>query len=429
MENIIVFFTNVIAIIMGYLSIIVFKHLFNPIVVFNISWILVINISSFALFNLYKPTEVVYIMAILLIFVFNITCLLIKGKIKKTNMKNFNSKVNYRFIKILNYFGIIYLFPATIKSINIFLNQGATAVRTAMVDGSLGIESTFEWIITSWIVSPIFNATIIISIILYIFDNRNTKLIYVSLIDLILYTITFGGRWLILRFIIIILFSLALSYHLKKNMLKELRKIKRKLYLFLGIGVSVLVYITSQRGFENDVIRTMVIYFTGSLNYFNQHIKLTPNINHLYGTAFFSGLLDFPLLIFQSLFGLEMIRPAEYVGQFTSPNIIIGDGIIYNGFGSALLDFWLDFGVFGAVIDGIILAVIVMIVYKLIYKANVRVYSMYIFILMILVITPIKWEFDLQWSWMTIFFILLFTTNKSIKVRKRRDYEKENMYS
>ena len=350
-------------------------------------------------------------MSSMLLFSYNLV--LLTGKIVKLNqVKSLEMRLDYRKIKLINYLALIYLFPYSLNSISIFLNYGATAVRTAMGNGDLGIESGVQWIITSWIVAPIFNAVIVIAIILYIFDNKNTKLMLLAILNLIIYTITFSGRWLLLRFILFVIFSLFLANRINREAVK---KVKKQLYIILILVFFCLLFITSQRGFDEDILKTVVLYFTGSLSYFEQHLQ---NINeHVYllGSGFFSGVIDIPLILLQKILSIDFIRPAEYIGTFTAQNIVIGEGIIFNGFGSALLDFWIDFGFFGPLINGFFLGKIIVYLYNSLRYQNIKVYSIFIFSLVLLVFTPIKWELDLQWSWMTIFFIIVFTKKKGVR--------------
>lgn len=417
MNNVIVLLTNIVSIIMIYVSIKKFRRKFNPVVIFNVTWLVIINISSLALFGLFKPSTIVYMMSFLLIFTFDVVYIILCKKVSLYIEEGLDIYINYKIVKVINYICMIFILPATFKSINILLTEGFTQVRTAMSDGGLGIESQIEWIITSWIVSPVFNAILILGIVLYIFDNKNKKLIFTGLLDMIIYTVTFGGRWMILRFVLIIIFSLMLSTDIRNSILLNIRKLKRKLYSLVFVAVSVLMYITSQRGL-GSILESIIIYFTGSLSYFDSHIQSNIDITHLYGLGFFSGLLDIPLIIIQKLLRIDFVRPCEYIGTFTSPTLAIGDNILFNGFGSALLDFWIDFGILGSIINGVILAVLIMYLYKRLEKQNIRSYSIYIFALVLLVITPVKWELDLPWSWMTILFLIIFTSKVKIRLRR-----------
>ncbi|MDM0700695.1 O-antigen polymerase [Clostridium perfringens] len=417
MNNVIVLITNIVSIIMIYVSIKKFKRKFNPVVIFNIAWLCIINISSLNLFGVFKPSTIVYMMSFLLIFTFNVVYIILGKNICLYIDDEMDMHISYKILKVINFICIIFILPATFKSINILLKGGFTQVRTAMSDGGLGIESQMDWLITSWIVSPVFNAILLLGITLYIFDNKNKKLIFIGLLDMIIYTITFGGRWIVLRFVLIIIFSLMLSTNIRNSILLNVKKVRKKLYFLLFLAIGTLIYITSQRGI-GGILESIIIYFTGSLSYFDQHIQNSIEVTNLYGLGFFSGLLDIPLIIIQKLLAIDFVRPSEYIGSFTSATLVIGDNRLFNGFGSALLDFWIDFGILGSVINGSILAVLIMCLYKGLAKKNIRSYSVYIFALVLLVITPIKWELDLPWSWMTILFLIIFTSKKKVRLRR-----------
>lgn len=423
MESIVLIFTNFIALAFIVISKKAYRTFINPIGVFNLSWTIIMDISFLGPYGLFRPPLEVFFMILILIVSFDIGFLLY-GRIrinKALDVQSYITKKGRRLVCFLNILGLIYLIPYTTKALLLVRTYGWAMLRGSLsTDTGLGLTELYQWIIVSWLIAPMFQATIIITILLYLSNQKSRTLIIFSAIDMIAYTLTFGGRWIIFRFVLTVLIALIL-YKNKINFSKKLSK-KRK-YVIGGIIISIigLIYLTSQRGYSNNVVRSTIIYFTGSLSYFSHYFNNASNYNlfssHLLGSGFFSGILDFPLMIFQWISGLDFIRPAEYIGMYTSPTILIGDGIYFNGFASALLDFTLDFGRLGCLIDGFLLGIIMKILYSKAYSNNsIRWHSVYIFALILIAISPIKWELNLQWSWMTFIFLIILTHKKETKI-------------
>lgn len=340
--------------------------------IYTLMWCLgaiLVTINYCGLYSISNKTHLCIIMGIV---IFNLVYLIkdikfVHGFITEWEI----SKLSYQLIILLNLCSIIFMLPITIKAIKIIIGSGWFALRY-FAYGASDMASGSQIMIYSWIINPIFSATFILTSILFFSKSRYTKvMVIISIIDLIFITLTFGGRYNIVK---IVLFIIS-AYGLKQNFECRKSKIPLKYVVLTFLICLLLIYLTSLRSLKGlSAIQNIFVYLFGSLVYFDLITadSFSPlNTIKLYGNATFGILTSIPMYIIYQ-FTRNNFTPEYLIDQISNDFLYISSSFRYNAFTTWLYPFWKDFRIIGIVI-GISFIVILFIFLK---KRTIRKHSM-----------------------------------------------------
>lgn len=412
----------------------VYKTLVNPISLYNLSWILCVGCNSIliAKYGTDFVSSEIYIGVLLSCFLLTATCILYSSKYKKNiavydMLATDTYELNFKFILILNIIAIISNIPTMLESIEIILTKGIYYARMEQVVGT-GIAFILKDMYKNIVVLPVFSATIYLSIDALVYNTTKYKyqLLTLSILELIMYTVAYFGRWLILQVFLfaVLLFLFRFKQSKVDFSVKEKKRLKslKKIGVFLGILMIIsLVAITSQRtmGDDGSILYTVTLYFGGSLKYCDLGIQeIKENAHILYGAGLFPAIWDYPLLIMQKLANLDFLRPQEILYLYSAPIKSIGNGSVFTGFGTILMNMYLDGGFIGIIFDSIILGVISSSFYqKMTVDYNIRKRLCGFLSLLIMALVIIQWDGNRIATLMVFVYFFLFTKKKSNRYR------------
>lgn len=348
----------------------------------------------------------IHLYIILSIIVFNFIFLVFRKqniKVSKFSAKKFSYEVNYtlryKMIIALNIIFIILIAPYTVAAIRHIMNYGFSTLRGTMYS----MQSDIARIICRNIPSALFNVTVLFAADNLV--NKRKELLIIAIIDIIIYTITYAGRFMIFYFII---YYFA-SYIITKNHNVRL-KIKRRYYL---LGILGLLAISSLRS-SRSIIESAVMYFVGPLSFLQYIIDNPASFGLKDGLTF--GYLTFgfifePVMGFiKSLANINVHMPSYYFNIYAQPQSNIGiSGHIYNYNNNTTMfyPFIRDFGIWGIIIGTVFLSLFAAILTSK-YQNNRSSILKYLMIFLYGVIIVGVMEYSMMSVWASLEIILIF---------------------
>lgn len=385
---------------------------------FNIMWFVCIGISSLKLYGLYSPSIEIYLYASVITLVFNIVSLTFGYIGTEAKIFKHNNEISYNFklLYALNIFSYVFAARHLVFSISILKKYGFALMRYYTSD-SAGLFTTTNLILFQWVILPIFILTIIINAISLSMKKMRWPLLVMTLVDVVLYVLLFGGRYIIVRFGFIT--CITYIWYEKGRILKMIKYHKKLVVLFISI-LFVLGYITSLRSISNlNFVGNIVTYFTGSFSYTSRLLENNELTQPLYGRAVFGGIYNFTYAVLKILFGIEYKGSDTIITAVTYKYLPIGEFTLYNSLTSIIYPFLCDFGVFGLIIDSIIFGLICNTLEKKAYKSLYIGWSILYLYIMFVVFDSVL-QYDLLGP---INIVLLILTIMTTYNARKKDYK------
>ncbi|MEI2393115.1 O-antigen polymerase, partial [Priestia megaterium] len=260
-----IFFTYIIiAVISVVFTKVLTNNYFKPNTIFTFIWSISGLISKYYNSELLQPRNEIYAYTFVMIITFNIVyLLLVRKKDKYLSSENLNSvllnkKINYNKIYVVLAIAFILISPNMLNSIITLMNSGFSLSEVRKSYLALTYSGDFVYVfLTNNIPVAIITAVSLLAALDLLQGKK--KILLPAILMVLLGTITFGGRYLILNFII---FYVAGFIVLKRN---RNIKIKKKYILFTLV---VLGYITFSRGVsETSFFDMFALYYSGSFSY------------------------------------------------------------------------------------------------------------------------------------------------------------------
>ena len=312
-------------------------------------WTICLGLSSFGLFGMNKPSLTVVMLGCCSMIIFTFSNLLnVKIITLSKRQKNYYSEyvplTKCNLLYILNFFAYVLSLPYLIKAIDIIKNFGMYGIRNVAFSSS-EYASTSVLIIFQTFVGPLFVVTMLLSVIDLSRNFVVKKAVLISIIDVVLYTLLFGGRYMFFQLLIFFVFSM---YDKFGGRLISFIKRNKKNVLFSLFLVLVLFYITQSRT-SRGFFESVYVYFCGSFSYLSYLIdnKIGTDL-FLFGRAQFGFVYNFIFMAVSFLFNIDYMGSNHIITQLTQYTVRIGDGITYNSLGTMLHDFIADYGVYGS---------------------------------------------------------------------------------
>ncbi len=336
---------------------------------FSISWFFVfvwtvcLSLSCLGLYGINKPSDTVVFLACssMLIFTFVALgkCPILRMGEKSSNRNNNVNKspTNKLLLYVLNVAAYVFSFPYLKKSLSILRTKGIYFVRNAAFDGNGGIGSTAVLMIFQYVVSSLFLATLIVTV-MDVFEKKVKPLaVLFSILNVLLYTVLFAGRFILLNSIVIVLF-VAIDTDRIRSIIKLISKHK-KILVFCLVVVAGLCFMTLLRTSSTNIVKSVYVYFTGSFSYLSYLIEKGVCTDlFLLGRAFLGFIYNSICTALTVFLGVPYNGSDSIITQLTQFMVPIGGGNSFNALGSMLHDFIADFGVFGCLFDVFLFAII-----------------------------------------------------------------------
>lgn len=411
------------------LSYINFKNIYNPMFIFNIWWLIIIVVSGLGLFDLEIPSDITYGYILIAILSYNVPFVFAKSKhiqpINKVNAMKKDLRYINKYNRIIILSQILTLFILGRRSLRVIrmisLGIPYNNIRYYYYYSDKIISNSYEMILTNIFFTPIVIVGIII-IGIQFFDKKNWKVFVLALINSLLYSFSSGSRGII----VYIMISVVTSYLINGNIKKYQFKNKFKLYSSIILIIIFLTYMTIFRSQSqliiDDLLRTVVLYFTGSIIYFEKLMEVIPvNVDLTYGLSFFGGIIDIIIMPFQML-GFEIKQTSQIIGMYNQQYLNIGGNNQFNAFSTMLYTFYHDFGKYGFFTGPLFFGILSKGTYrKLVKSNNIFNLSKYILVVIMIYESTLRW-----WGIFSNFWIpfLFFTTLEYLNRSRGETYEK-----
>lgn len=425
------YFIGTICLFFILISLLVDKRIYSPTVLFNFWWGVTIFVSGFGFFGIYVPSDKTYLVMLVTILAFNfpfLCSLLVPRKNKKNffapkNVDTFDiyykdNKVE-KLLLILQMFCIVFLINLSITVLNMLLSGfNYENIRYAFFYEDT-IMSGYEHLIYNLIVTPIIYFNMIYVSLKFLKGKYNKLLLVLTILSVGLSSFSSGSRGIVLEMGLVFI----LSYFLQGKKVKFNISNNFKVISIFIIVVSSLVYITiSRSGSDNttleDIIETVVLYFSAPYIYFEKLSSYALNDNVLlFGATFFGGIIDILLLVFNFI-GLDVKTVSSYIANHNQLFLTVGNGHTYNAFPTMVYTFLYDFNYLGVIIGPTIFGLLTIISYKKMLITNRIAYKgIYIVIALMIYESPMKWEGTSANPWLVIIMFLIYDYFFAHKIR------------
>jgi oligosaccharide repeat unit polymerase len=391
-----------------------YNTIVKPNILFSSLWCLSVGISSLGLFGFYKPSILVHFYSFSTIMTFNIIYFF-HNRLKSKNNVSINKikgSLRYNLIIFINIISWVYLSGFIVKSFSIIVSHGFNVLRMYAYDSNMGLGSTTQLILIQWFIKSIFIATILVSIVGLVINRKNNKLIIISIIDVILYTILFGGRGLILTLLLYYIFTFLVT---KPIVIDSLKK-KKVNIIFIALIVIGAMFVTSQRNWgDASFVKNLVLYFSASFSYLDVLlVDLDWKSSPLFGMATFGFAVDLIYAAFSLVFGIPFEGVSHKITQITAIPRFISPTVTYNAASTMIYPMMRDFGFLGIVLSTSFLALIVSTIEsKFVIRSNLIFLNLYIYFLGILFGTIMTYQLIFPATGITLLLIIIFTRNAS----------------
>lgn len=402
------------------INFILLKRLFNFISVFLILWCIVSVLSSFGFYGLYIPDQNAYMYILIVMVMFEISALLFLKLRTPSFAENKTFYLKWKKINVMSFLCLLGLFPYSMKGIMVALTEGFYRLRLSGFSNLL--YSTNEKLILMNIIQPVVLAITILSLIELIQNKKIRISMIISVMNCFLFILIFGGRWILLEFILL---AGIILYDTYSGNIIRLLKNNKLILVVMSIVIISISSITLQRsvGGGDGLIYNVYIYFVGSVHLFGVYIKnpLTYGLgaDHLlYGKEFFAGFLE-PIYLLANFRGLEWKSGVETINEITQQFVFVSSDTIMNNNVTMIYAFLRDFGIWGLFLCPIVLGG----VYSFLYKANIKTNNflckgLYYYSLSIMPFLLFEWM-PARMSIIMVPFILFVLTRRSFRTENK----------
>lgn len=395
------------------------------VIIYSVIVCILLGISTLNPLKLFNVSNYTYVLWLLSLICLTFT-LIICGRIfekkipEKDDAFNFDKITNSKFVILLEIIEMILLFYYFIKYNKIIQTIPSDQIRIARF--TLLFSNAFETLFYNYIISGALDISIIIfSILLVNKKFKNLTFIIIS-INVILYTLIGLGRMTIFEIMIYIFIAFIYTKNLKISL--NIKSIFRILTIMLIIfivftfmlcirtkDISISIIDNIKLGISNQTSQT-IEYFLGGLrmldyyivNGFNEFDGMT------YGRATFAGIEEIILYPLKGI-GFDVNSFNNMAANIMERPLIIGEGNHYfNAFYTQIMNFYLDFGMWGVIIYSILHALFIVLTVQL-YRKNkdVTSFMLLLFATNNLIFTVIKWPYQSGTKVFELIILVLIT--------------------
>ena len=339
---------------------------------------------------------------------------------KYFNIKTYQSAFVVWIVGIL----VMTILLIYLKKYNILLEEyGMSYARIIRFELGYMLKSPFELLFYNYILQAILNIISILVVINILNGKFRNPIIYIGIINIVLNSQIGKGRMII--FELLIYFIIGFIIYFYDEIWKYIKKywyIILIIFVVCGSAMTVLTLVRLNTDFTNmesikmnikETFDQVILYFTGSIRAFdyslvnNYRDTIIEQYGHTWGMATFAGINEVIIMFFRGL-GMEIATTNMAIGSLTQPAIFIGENVQYNAFYSAVLNYYIDFGVVGvALFSGLFGAFSAFLIKKSLKTKDVYYTMILIFNLYIIIFSLLRWEYQAPSTWMIISMILI----------------------
>ncbi|WP_154886891.1 oligosaccharide repeat unit polymerase [Longibaculum muris] len=349
------------------LSINKFHKIINIVSIFTGIWCVFGAVSSLGLYDLRIPNGIVHVYAWLFVFIVDSIILTFMTNKKMDIERNTNLALsnNHRAFKI-QLFSLILIVPMVLKVVSILLSSGSLSTIRQMYFSGNNFSSMYLDMLFRIIPMSLLNA-LIIYFVYFSFETKKRKYLYYSLFNTILVTIINGGRYaIILLLYSIIIMWITGNVDVSKTFIDT--RYKKKIKKITMILVAIMILVTIRRG--QELLKNIVIYFSGSLSYLDYILENAPQFalnQRLHGYLTFAAFIE-PVVLLLKFCGLTTAKVPSYeFNMYCQGFHDIGNGnitVLFNANTSIIYYFLRDFGWIGIIIGAIFISLIIVKAYN-----------------------------------------------------------------
>ncbi len=411
------------------ISFLLYKRLSNPIVFFNLIWLVWITVSTTDFLGFYAPSGSVYKMFIIGGIVFNVFGHLFMLIVKIITSKNnsFKTKVTpyYEYRKLI--FSVLqviifayYMSKAIELLVSFSAGMGYDEVRGFYYSED-NFSSPFEYRIVTFLFDPMVMVSEIVFAI-NIFDKQYNKFITLLMFcNIFLRSIISGGRMIIFELSVFIVVNFIYQY---RTYIKY-KKGKLKVGVVVSAATLVAAYMTSGRVAEENTlamgaVKTLISNFTGPFTFFSILNRNGTYTTPQFGSVMFAGITDTVKMVTNGLGLTEFNLLRNDIGLVLADYQYIGTKY-FNAMPTMYYYFICDFGRNWYFVGLIIFAFIAVVVYSYCNRTkSCKALAIYLLMMLIIAESSMSWlPFNTSFI-MAIIYALFFLSNEKLPKIKQK---------
>lgn len=405
----------------------IYKKVSNPFVFFNLIWSLLIAISIIGTSGINKPSSDIYYIFLLGGLAFNISggIFMLFDQFIHSNKKLYNKKILVNDVwkrlafSILNIIILCYYLYKGFELVSALITGTSYEFIRGYYYSDDYFKTTFEYLLVTYIFDPLITVAEIVFAI-NLLDRKYSKYImFVMLANILLRALISGGRMIVFEFGVIIL----ICFILNRKAIKDSKKVRKQMAAIFIIAIVIAGSISIGRSHEGDssflegVLGALTSNFTGSFTYFSVLERLNNFSSDSFTSVVFAGLFDMfsMMLNFVGITNVDLVR--NNIGTLLAKFYTIGD-LSYNAMPTMYYYFYGSLGKIGILLGSTIFSFYCTFAYKRNKRfGTYKSFAFYLLMMLVIMESPMKWlPFDSSFV-MTMFYILVFVSNKRMDVK------------
>ena len=381
-------------------SLLLYKRLSNPIVFFNLIWLVWITISATGIMGFYAPGGHIYKMFIIGGAIFNLFGYLFMFIAKIVSSKKNYSKTKttayYEYRRILFIVLQIIIFAYYVSEAITLFASLKSGMSYSEVRGYYYSEENFSSSFEYRMVTFLFDPMVMVSEIVFainIFDKQYNKFVtLIMLCNIFLRAITSAGRMIVFELALFIVINFIYQY---RTYIKY-KKGKLKVGIIVSLATIVAGYMTSGRfGSENTAtfgtMESLLSNFTGSFTYLNILYRNGVYTTPKFGSVTFAGITDGFRMLTNGLGLTNFSLVKNEIGLMLMDYEYIGNKF-FNAMPSMYYYFICDFGTHWYFLGLIVLAFITVIIYSYCHNTkSCKALALYLLLMMMIAESSMTW--------------------------------------
>jgi len=329
----------------------------------------------------------------------------------------FNKKL-YLLLQIVSFICVLFVFyQALLAMLSGYSFSVVRNMFKSIGDESGFINSIFLHIV--WVLFVVPTVYLSIPIVMYSFfakSRGNKALMTLSIINIVMYIISSGGRILIICCVVYLLF---LAKRFNFQVTGRIKFLVLSLFVILTYS---FLYITMDRSNERSVFEYVYHYTAIPIPLFSHWKAYVDNQEIItYGSAFWYGFVGFINRVTRFAGTTEIAKTTQDAIAMTEFNYIrLFPTRSYNAFVTCFYYFYLDFRYFGVVIGGLFYGFISQIVYlKAIASKDSRNFIVLLLFIQSIIFSIARWQFgEMKYFLSFAYLLIILFTAKNDSTRK-----------
>ena len=327
------------------------KSISDPPVLFALIWGVICALSHLQLFNLEKPDSSIYLFILIGVLSFwfgSASAFNIKTKLTIGDTNSGKRQIRGGIFGILTVAFFALMFIPTFRAMMLLVSgYSLYTIRYVMLKDIFG-EGVIA-ILLNYFCEPYLVFMIVYSVANLFSADRKIRITVITIIGIILMTIDRGGRFFILYYV----GALAVGYLIyRKQITSNLeKKTLRKVRFLIAVGAIGIIAVSIIR--NSDIGKTMYVYSTGGLNFFDHLQTEFSETDYTLGALTLSGYLRPIFVVFRKI-GLgelpAFVENAEEIFLFVDEPYFLAQGTVFNSFTTCFFAPYLDGGIPGIII-------------------------------------------------------------------------------